>query len=313
MKTPVVFIIFNRPSQTKRVFETIRAARPETLLVIADGPRREEEKEKCDETRAVIDTVDWPCTIIKRYSDTNRGARKTLAHGLIWAFSHVERAIVLEADCLPHASFYPFCEELLERYKDDERVMHIGGNFFQQRNRKFHCNNSYYFSILPHIWGFATWARAWKHYDPDMKQWPAVRESGFLRSRLTDPAVYEYWETTWNKYFNHQIDSWDGQWTFACLMRDGLSINPSVNLVSNIGFGPDALHTTDVNSIFADIPVHEMKFPLTHPTTFAPDEISDRFTWRQNFGINRKLSQRILGPIRRRFPRGYGMMRRLLK
>lgn len=311
MKTPVILIIFNRPEETQRVFDAIRAAQPEKLIVIADGPRNPQEKLKCDAARAIIETVDWKCEVIKDYSEENSGPRKKLSLGLIKAFQQVDRAIVFESDCLPDPTFFPFCEELLEKYKDDERIMHIGGNFFQHRNKKFNSNDSYYFSNIPHIWGWATWSRAWKFYDPDLKQWPDMREKGILRKTLTDPAVYEYWETVWNQYYEHKLPSWDGQWTFACMLKGGLSVTPTRNLVTNIGFGPQALQTKDANSIFANIPLEPMNFPLIHPREILPNKIADDFTWRQNFGVNRRLRQKILGPIRRKFPKPYSFARNL--
>lgn len=317
MKTPVVLIIFNRPEETQKVFNAIRVARPETLLVIADGPRTDKnhsnEIELCNKTKAILEQVDWPCKVLKNYSERNIGCRARLSTGLKWVFEQVDRAIVFEADCLPDQSFFQFCEELLEKYKDDDEIMHISGNFFQHRNKKFSSKDSYYYSILPHIWGWATWRRAWKHYDSDIKSWPKVKASGELKSKLTDPAVYEYWETVWDGYYNHTVPSWDGQWTYACLMNNGISITPTSNLVTNIGFGPNAMQTKDVNSIFANIPLVPMKFPLTHPEKISVNKIADNFTWRQNFGINRKFRQRILGPIRRSFPKTYYLFKKLLK
>ncbi len=313
MKTPVTFIIFNRPRQTKRVFEAIRAAKPEVLLVVADGPRNAMEKIKCEATRAIIDSVDWKCDVRKNYSEKNIGCRKRVSSGLDWVFEEVDRAIILEDDCLPHPSFFPFCEELLGRYANDEQVMHISGDFFQQRNRNFKCPDSYYFSDLPHIWGWASWSRAWKHYDSCIKKWPEVQKRGTLREILKDPAVYEYWETVWDGYHNGTVPSWDGQWTFACMLRNGLSINPTINLVSNIGFGPDAMQAKDENSIFANIPSHEIKFPLIHPKEISVDHTADAFTFRQNFGIDKKLRYRLLRPIKTAFPKQYKLIRKLFR
>ncbi len=309
MKTPVVLIIFNRPDFTQQVFEAIKAAKPEKLLVIADGPRNDTEAKRCADTRSIINQVDWNCEVSKFYSEKNIGCRPFLAQGLNWVFEQVERAIVFEADCLPHPTFFRFCEELLEKYADDSKIMHISGNFFQQRNPAFSSTDSYYFSIIPHIWGWATWRRAWKQYDPDLKQWPEIKENKTIAKTLTNPAAYEYWETIWDQYYDRKIESWDGQWTFACLLAGGLSINPTKNLVTNIGFGPEAMHTIDPNSIFANVPLKAMTFPLTHPEIIRADTSADTFTLRQNFGIDAKLRQRILGRIRRTFPKPYGFLR----
>lgn len=302
MKTPVALIIFDRPTQTRRVFEAIREAKPGILLVIADGPRNVEEKMKCDETRSIIDSVDWKCEVRKNYSEVNMGCRKRLSSGLNWVFEEVDRAIIFEADCLPHSSFFPFCEELLEKYKDDERVMHISGNFFQHKNKNFYSEDSYYFSVIPHIWGFATWRRAWKHYDPDIKKWPLAESKKAIQRVLTDPAVFEYWETIWEGFYKGETNSWDGQWTFACILNDGLSINPCVNPVTNIGFGPDAIQTKDVNSPFSNIPLVEITFPLKHPLKVEAYKNADDYTFEYIFTPNRSLRQTVLRPIKKMFP-----------
>ena len=161
LKTPVAFIIFNRPSLTQIVFNTIRQAKPKQLFVIADGARFPEEKEKCQQARDIIRQVDWDCEVLANYSDVNLGCGKRISSGISWVFEHVEAAIILEDDCLPHLSFFRYCENLLDYYRDDERVMAIGGDNFQDGNKK--TPYSYYFSKYPHVWGWATWRRAWKH------------------------------------------------------------------------------------------------------------------------------------------------------
>ncbi len=312
MKTPVVLIIFDRPNQTQKVFDAIKKQKPEILLVIADGPRTPQEKIKCDVTRKIIDTVDWKCDVRKYYSEKNLGCRTMLSSGLNWAFGQVDRAIVFEDDCLPNDSFFPFCEELLEKYADDSRIMHIGGNFFQHRNQNFKCPDDYYFSRLPHIWGWATWSRAWKHFDVDMKSWPEIKARGGLKNSFSDPAVYEYWQTVWDGYYNKTVMSWDGQWAFACMINNGLSIVPAKNLVSNIGFGPDATQTKDPTSIFANIKTEIIQSPLKHPMEICPNYFADAFTWKQNFGIDAKLKQRVLGGLRRNYPAVYQLAKKLV-
>jgi hypothetical protein len=312
METPVALTIFDRPTQTKRVFDAIREAKPEILLVIADGPRNAEEKIRCDTTRAIIDSVDWKCEVRKNYSEVNLGCRKRLSSGLNWVFEEVDRAIIFEADCLPDPSFFPFCEELLEKYKDNERIMHISGNFFQHRNKNFKCDDSYYFSVIPHIWGFATWRRAWEHYDPDIKKWPLAESKKAIQRVLTDPAVFEYWETIWEGFYKGETNSWDGQWTFACMLNGGLSINPCVNLVTNIGFGPDAMQGKDPNNFFANIPLKKIDFPLKHPDDIKTYAEADNFIFNQNFKPNRSLRQLVLRPFKKAFPNAYAKIKNTL-
>lgn len=307
MKTPILFLIFNRPDQTKRVFEEIRKARPTHLFIAADGPRldRPDDIDKCKRSREVATNVDWPCEIKTLFQEKNLGCRNAPPTAISWFFDNVEAGIILEDDCLPDPSFFPFCAELLERYAKDERVMQISGDCFQDNNSKFSRANSYFFSTIPYLWGWASWRRAWQQYDPTMVGWPEVRSQETLRKVLTDPAVYSHWEYFLDSYYDRLKDSWDGPWVYACMMHNGLSINPTVNLIENIGFGSEATHTKDAESNLSKMSVSSLHFPLTHPKTMAPDTIADAFAFRHHFGINASLRQRILGPFKSRFPKTY--------
>ncbi len=177
---PVAFLIFNRPELTRKVFATIAQAKPSKLLVVADGPRADvpDDREKCSEARAIIGRIDWDCEVLTNYSSANMGCRARISTGLEWVFTNVEEAIILEDDCIPHPTFFRFCKELLTRYRDDQRVMMISGDNFQMgRNRTPY---SYYFSRFFHCWGWATWRRAWRHYDIDMELWPSLRDGSWL-------------------------------------------------------------------------------------------------------------------------------------
>ena len=277
METPVAFIIFNRPDTTARVFEAIRQAKPPLLLVIADGARSSKlgEADKCVATRAIIDRVDWDCEVKTNYSDVNLGCGKRVSSGIDWVFQEVEEAIILEDDCLPHPSFFQFCEEMLEYYRNDSRIMAISGNNFQ-RGKK--CNDdSYYFSRYNHVWGWASWRRAWKNYDFTMSQWPQIRDGNWLNSVLDNKDLSRYWTVEFEKAHRGDIDTWDYQWTFACWVQNSLTILPQVNLISNIGFNPDATHTKkDVP--WASQSIYPIDFPLTHPSFILRNTVADRFT-----------------------------------
>lgn len=272
---PVAFIVFNRPDATARVFEAIRAARPRQLLVVADGPRpgREGEAERCAATRAVADRVDWPCDVLRNFSGPNLGCGRRVSSGLDWVFDTAERAVVIEDDCLPSPSFFPYVRELLDRYAGDERVMEIAGSNLLGRFRPRRA--SYHFMHLGHVWGWASWRRAWRHYDFAMRDWadPAVRErvTGLLRAMGDGGGRVEALDAT----FAGKVDTWDYQWQFCRLRRGGLSIAPSVNLVTNIGFGPGATHTTGA-SRFANLRRGELTFPLRPPPEVAGDLGYDR-------------------------------------
>jgi hypothetical protein len=280
LKTPVAFLIFNRPETTAQIFAEIRRARPSKLLLVADGPRagRVEEAEACRATRAVVERVDWDCEVLTNYAEENLGCRARVASGLTWVFEQAEEAIILEDDCLPHESFFPFCEELLERYRDDERVMMISGDNFQFGRRR--SPYSYYFSRMVHIWGWASWRRAWQHYDLEMKLWPTLRDSAWLKEMFDDEEAAHYWRTIFDKtYAGH--DTWDYQWAFACWAQSGLSVLPDCNLISNIGFGDDATHTKAAGNPSAALPLEAIGFPLQHPPYMFRNGEADDFTLRQ--------------------------------
>jgi hypothetical protein len=296
---PIVFLIFRRPDLTARVFESIRQAQPAKLLVVADGPRNEAEELLCQQSRSVTEQVDWDCEVLRNYSDVNLGCRKRVSSGLDWAFEQVEEAIVLEDDCLPHPSFFKYCQDLLAYYRNDERIWCINGNNFQ--DGQWRGNGSYYFSIYNHCWGWATWRRAWKHYDNDLESWPALKASGLLNSIFGDPYEQQYWTQIWDRLrTENQPDSWAYRWTFTCMSNSGLSIAPNVNLVSNIGFRADGSHTTsDSDSNLAAMPVADVS-NIQHPLFVLRDVDADQYTFDHVFGgLAMKAADTSMGRIRR--------------
>jgi hypothetical protein len=282
LQTPVALIIFNRPDTTERVFAEIARARPAKLLVVADGARASHpgEDEKCRQTRAVIERVDWPCEVLTNYSDVNLGCQQRPATGIGWVFEQCEEAIILEDDCVPHPSFFRFCEELLEKYRDDERVpMICGSNFLQGRKAS---SDSYYFSRIGHIWGWATWRRAWQHMDVQISLWPELKETSWLFDIFRDEAAVAYLREIFDRIYGGELkSSWDYQWFFSYWAQNGLAILPAVNLISNIGFGEEATHTKTAIETMAYLPVAEMDFPLRHPKYMIRDMEDDLFAFRQ--------------------------------
>ena len=292
MKTPVAFLIFNRPDTTKKVFEVIRQAQPAKLLVVADGARsdRPGEAEKCQATRAIIDRVDWECEVLTNYSDINLGCKVRVSSGLNWVFNNVEEAIILEDDCLPHPSFFLFCEKLLKYYREDERIMVISGDNFQFGRKR--TTYSYYFSRYNHCWGWATWKRAWQHYDVEMKLWQQIRDNNWLESILERPRAIEYWQKVFQATYDENINSWAYRWTFACWIQNGLTILPNANLVSNIGFGVEGTHTTNNSNAVANLTTEKVCFPLQHPPFIIRDALADEFTQKTLF--NTSVFERIV-------------------
>ncbi len=269
LETPVAFIIFNRADTAARVFAEIRRAQPKTLLVIADGPRTPDEAEKCRAARAVIDGVDWDCEVLRNYSDINLGCGPRVSSGLSWVFEQVEEAIILEDDCLPDPSFFPFCRQMLEEYRSDERVMLVAGTNVLPDER---LAESYRFCRLVSIWGWASWRRAWRHYDYEMSAWPDYKKTSDLDyygpQKIKVAEAFEAQSRMVN-------NTWDTQWWFSCAVRRGLSLTPKVNLVSNIGFRPDATHTAESNALSC-LPVSALTFPLVRPGRESPDPKFDQ-------------------------------------
>ncbi|MCW1970907.1 MAG: glycosyltransferase family 2 protein [Anaerolineae bacterium] len=272
----IAFIIFNRPAQTARVFEAIRAAQPRQLFIIADGPRPHKagEAERCAATRAITNQIDWACEIHRNYSDVNLGCRQRVSSGISWVFEQVEDAIILEDDCLPHPTFFPFCKALLDRYRHDQRVTSISGNNFQFGNQR--TAYSYYFSRYTHIWGWATWRRAWSGFDPQLAYWPRVQTSGVIKNLFAEPELADFWAARFQSILTGR-DTWDYQWQLHTWLQGGLNVLPNVNLVTNIGFGADATHTHAVNRL-ADIPLAALDFPLRHPPYLIRDALADQAT-----------------------------------
>ena len=276
-KTPVAFLIFGRPEATERVFVEIAKARPRKLLVVADGPRRNQpgESQRCAEVRKIVERVDWDCELFKNYSDENMGCKRRVSSGIDWVFASVEEAIFLEDDCLPHPSFFRFCDEMVERYREDERIMAISGDNFQFGRKRW--DYSYYFSRYPHVWGWASWRRAWKHYDVNMSRWPMIKKAGWLDDILQNKREAAYWTEVFDQVSRGEVGTWDYQWVFACWLQSAFAILPNVNMVSNIGFGGDATHTGRRSKV-AEMATEEMAFPLTHPPILLRDSRADRET-----------------------------------
>ena len=265
LATPVVLIVFIRPVLTARVLERLRPRRPRHLYVVADGPRpgRAGEAEACAETRALVErAVDWPCELTRDYSEINLGCRRRVSSGITGAFARYERAIILEDDCVPADSFFPFMEHCLEAYADREDVMHVSGSQLGAIPRRY--PGDFYFGTFPYIWGWATWRRAWQRYPKDF---PALSEADLRRHlRIGRPAA-----RAMLKQFArvpHELDSWGFQWTATVFLHHGRCLNPARNLVSNIGFGERATHTRDASSGYGSLPTGELSFPL-HP---PPDD-----------------------------------------
>jgi hypothetical protein len=279
LRTPVLLVIFNRPETTKLVFDAIRKAKPLRLYVAADGPRKNVESDikNCVEARKIIEQIDWDCRVETLFRDENLNCGVGPSSAFAWFFEHEEEGIILEDDCLPSQSFFWFCQELLERYRHDSRVMHIGGNNFLNGWQK-DSDYSYYFSRSGYVWGWATWRRAWKKFDFKIKDYPKAKQNGLFSYYFLNWAEKMYRLRKFNATIagNGNVNWWDYQWDFARYSNSGLAIVPNTNLVKNIGFGELATHTTNANSTRGFLDASDIEFPLRHPPFMIRDAISDK-------------------------------------
>lgn len=274
--TPILFLIFNRPDLTKQVFGQIRKIRPKQLFIAADGPRvaKPEDKEKCTITRElVLNMIDWDCEVKTLLREKNLGCGLAVSQAITWFFEHVEMGIILEDDCCPDLSFFWFCQELLEYYKDDERVMMVSGtNLFPEKNFPY----SYLFSAIGTIWGWATWKRSWNLYDFHLEKLEVLISSREIYNVAIERHEIDARIINLKKIKSGDFDTWDYQWTLARIINSGLSIIPSRNLVSNIGCNSSATHTRSEKNSFASLKIHHCVFPLSHPIVISPNKIYDK-------------------------------------
>jgi len=296
LKTAVLFLVFNRLDTTKQVFEAIRQAKPPRLYVAADGARetKEGEAEKVKAVREyIISNIDWECEVKTLFREQNFGCKMAVSSAITWFFENEEMGIILEDDCLPSQSFFWFCEELLEMYKDDMRVGMISGDNFQKGIIRGEAD--YYFSIYNHIWGWASWANRWQNYDVSLEKF---QDTKFIEELFNNKKTVEYWVKTFQTMKKQLINTWDYQWTFTLWNAKQLTILPNVNLIENVGFGADATHTTGESEL-ANLKAHELELN-NHPKNVERDLEADIFTSKLMFT---KISfiKRIINKIRRIF------------
>lgn len=295
--TPIAFLVFNRPQHTARVFARIREARPRTLYVIADGPREDKpgDRVRCSDVRRIVEEgIDWPCEFVRIYSDVNLGCAKRVSSGISEVFADVESSIILEDDCVPNPTFFPFCDELLDRYKNDDRVGQVTGCSFLEESDS-NMKESYYFSRYPHCWGWATWRRAWQKYDHKMSDWSGKMLSSHWPKGLDDPAERIRWEKCFDSVLDGKVDSWAYRWTYSLWRNNAVSVNSRLNLVMNVGFGPDATHTRTGG--VGGIPDQIATFPLVHPADVTANDRADREVSRRVFR-SPSFAQRIVRRFR---------------
>lgn len=287
----ILFIIFNRPDTTKRVFEKIREARPPRLYIAADGPRQSKpaDTDACEQARAAAGPIDWPCQLTTLYRKENLGCKEAVSTAIDWFFQHEEEGIILEDDCLASPEFFSFCDTLLTYYRHDTRVRHICGCNFQFGQQRGPA--SYYFSRLTHVWGWASWRRAWHNYDKNLSNYAPDEIANALTNIFDDPLIVERWSHIASELRNNRINTWDYQLALINLLQNGLCIIPNANLITNIGFGPNATHTANDGARYANIP-HDLLPPLSHPNHYLPHKDADFFTLNEEFQLAARQRER---------------------
>jgi len=276
LNTPILFLIFNRPDHTKQIFNLIRSLAPKKLYLASDGPRMNHigDIEKVSKVRHIALNIDWDCEVKSMFRDSNLGCKYAVSSAISWFFEHEEHGIILEDDVLPDPSFFYYCQDLLNKYKDDTKVWGICGTNFQ--NGISRGKASYYFSQYPDIWGWATWRRAWKHYDVEIRNWKNIRNSIFWSELFPIKAERRYWSNIFDKVYSGNVDTWDYQWNACVFFNRGLFAVPNVNLVTNIGYGVDATHTLQPDPILSNMPSYSLG-NLVHTDTVFQNIEADQF------------------------------------
>ena len=286
-RSPVLFLVFNRPETTQRVFDAIKAVRPKRMYIAADGPRaaRPNDIILCEQTREIINQIDWDCELQTLFRTENAGCKWGVSEAINWFFAREEEGIILEDDCLPANCFFKFCDELLTRYRDDTRIRHITGCNLQFG--KAWGDASYYFSNRVHVWGWATWKRAWNDYDITLNKYNADRVKKAMKEIYNDDLVAAAWTNIFVDQKAGNVNSWAYPLDFANFLNKGLVIIPNQNLISNIGFSAAATNTLAEGSIYANMPLIEIG-QITHPTEVIPQIQADLSIINRDFGIDKQ-------------------------
>lgn len=291
-ETAVVFCVFNRIDTTKKVFEKIREAKPPRLYIVSDAARDHVagEKETVANVRNYIEQhIDWECQVFKNYAPANMGCGRRISSGISWVFETEEQAIILEDDCVPTQSFFRYCQEMLNYYKSDERIMMISGN--NPFAKCYKSEEDYLFSKVPFIWGWATWRRAWKLYDYNLATLPDNRKNKLFKDIFPQKAYWVYM-AEFESLYKHEFDTWDYQLMYAGILHDKLNIVPVESHVFNIGFYEESTHTSKSPKwLIQD--VQEAHFPIKHRKEIRWDEQFDKqyFITANKHGVIVRLKQ----------------------
>ena len=287
-KVPILVIGYNRPDNILKVINVLREIKPQELFIAIDGPKNNfDDSRKVSQVIKVVSQIDWKCNKHENFSTTNQGCRNGVVKAIDWFFSNVEEGIILEDDIIPDLSFFPFTEELLKKFRCDNRVSQIGGTNYNYEN--INEDYSYFFTKYVSIWGWATWKRAWRLFDRNLEFFDKNTDFLSLNFKKEDELIYQKQNFINTK--NKLIDSWGYIWSFTCLSQNGLTILPKKNLVKNIGFGENSTHT---KSFKDELKIFTCEFPLKHPGyIIRSQKYEDSY-----FNINIRLVRKIINCIK---------------
>jgi hypothetical protein len=280
-------MIFNRPKYTFKTLKSIKKASPKQLFISSDGARKSKQEEKriIEQLRKdVLSKIDWDCEVKTNFRKKNGGCRIAIPDAITWFFKHVEQGIILEDDCVPNQSFYPFCEAMLEKYKDNEKISMITGtsNLFNDVKK----DNNYYFSKFYSVWGWATWKRSWKNFDLKMKKWNEHKKNNTLAHIFNNKDVIKSYKLIFNKA--SKIDTWAYPWAYSCLFKNTLSITPTKNLVSNIGEEGVHYQKSEFKNPLIKRKTQKINIKNTkHPKKICQNNLLDNITFK-NIGFIKK-------------------------
>ena len=276
-ETALLLIIFNRPDLTLKLYEQLKTQKPNRIYIISDGGRNDKERLIIEKSRMIFNNIDWDCEVKTNYSDYNLGLRKRIVSGIDWAFENEEKLIIIEDDCIPHPDFIPFCEEMLNKYKEHKEIMTINGcnlNHSLSRNNK----ETYFFSRYANSWGWATWKDAWDIFDRDLVGLKNTQLNNILKSHFTAPLrATLYWRYKLNEVEKNRINSWAFRWMFTLFNKKAYAIVPRTNLISNIGNDERSTNTKG-KLHYINLPTESLKSKkITDPKQITPNDHYDRW------------------------------------
>ena len=291
----MLFLIFNRPETTYKVFKKIKNVKPKKLYIAADGPRENNinDKVNCKKARGVINKIDWDCEVKTLFRDKNLGCKLAVSSAIDWFFENEEMGIIMEDDCLPDQTFFYFCEELLNKYENDKRIMMIAGTNFLFSSHDL--EESYFFSYYYPIWGWATWRRAWNFYDIEMKGWKEFKLKNLLKHYYDDSDMVNYVESMLEATYEGKINSWDLQWVYTCLKQNGLSIIPKNNLISNIGAIGTHMGNENIHNFLKTKAIDK----IIHPKYIYPNDKYNKILFDKILNRNLSLKSKIIRIFKR--------------